>query len=770
MHRLTPASLTLALCLTVPPLSAAEPAADAIAKPSTAKPSAEGVAFFEKEVRPLLVKHCSECHSADAKEIKGNLSLDTRGGWQAGGDSGPSIVPGQPDESLLIEALRYESYEMPPAGKLSDAEIAVFVRWVEMGAPDPRDGQPVARTEKPSLDLEAAREYWAFQLPESHRPPQVKNTNWPTDDLDRFILANLEAAGLSPAPPADRPTWLRRVTFDLTGLPPTSAELTAFLADDSPEAYATVVDRLLASKQFGVHWGRHWLDVARYADSNGSDFNATFFNAWRYRDYVIDSVNNDRPYDEFVRQQIAGDLLPYSSDAERIENLVASTFVTIGPKMLSERDKEKLTMDVVDEQVDSLGKAFLGLTIGCARCHDHKFDPIPTADYYALAGIFTSTVTLEGESQQYVSAWKETSLPIPAEHAAALEQHKQQKDRLTAALNQAKKDLKTADEQLARLGSSDGGILVDDTEAKKIGQWKESTFSPNFVGKGYVHDEKTGQGTKSITWTPTLPHAGRYEVRISYAGANGRDSAVPVTIRHADGVANLKVDQTQVAAIDKLFKPLGTFRFEAGMGGSVTVSNTGTTGYVLADAVQFLPVDTPTGPAVAQEPTDPKLVAAEKAVAQAKRRMTSGEAALKALDKHAPPPAPTAMAPREAPAVGDCRICVRGEHKNRGQASPRGFLQVISGDQYQVENAEQSGRVELAEWIARPDNPLTARVFVNRVWQKMIGEGLVRTVDNFGHLGERPTHPELLDTLAVDFVADGWSLKRLVRRIALSAA
>jgi len=753
----------LAMVLGLAAAQGAEPAKDEAARPADKIP-AEHLEFFEKEVRPLLVKHCYECHSAQASEVKGGLALDTRAGWMEGGDSGPAIIPGNLDDSPLIQAVRYETFEMPPQGKLPAEQIAILEKWVKLGAPDPREGD-VARKAHAGIDLQAAREFWAFQLPEAHRPPEVKNAAWPYTEVDAFILAQLEQAGLKPAPDADRLTWLRRVTFDLTGLPPTPEEAKAFLADNSPQAFEKVVDRLLASEQFGVHWGRHWLDVARYADSNGSDFNATYFNAWRYRNYVIDAFNRDKPYDQFVREQIAGDLLPYANDQQRAEQLIATTFVNVGPKMLSERDKEKLVMDVVDEQIDSLGKAFLGMTIGCARCHDHKFDPIPTADYYALAGIFKSTITLEGESQQYVSAWKETPLPIAPEHAEALAAHKQVVDQLKGQIAKAKQELKGAEARLAQLESNSNGVMVDDADAKKVGQWTESRYSPNFIGKGYIHDERTGKGEKSVTFTPKLPRAGKYEVRLAYAGGGGRDSAVPVLIRHAEGETRVKVDQSTVPPIDKLFKSLGTFQFEAGEAGSVTISTEGTTGYVLADAVQFIPEAAM--PEVAKRDT-PELDEVRGEVDHLRKEITSLEAKLKDAEKNAPPPAPTAMATREAPKIEDCQICIRGEIKNRGPKVKRGFIQVMSNGPVEIENPGQSGRLELANWIARADHPLTARVMVNRIWQHVFGEGLVATVDNFGHLGEPPSHPLLLDTLAVQFVESGWSVKSMVRQLVLS--
>ena len=765
-------SVLLSLSLTSA-AQTAEPDAD-----KAAEISPKDLAFFEEHVRPLLIKRCYSCHSADAEELKGGLALDTRAAWQTGGDSGPAIEPGKPDESLFIEAIRYEVLEMPPSGKLPKEEIAIFEKWIKLGAPDPREGDAPIANAPAVKDLAEAREFWSFQLPEPHGTPEVQNKEWPKDAIDYFVLAKLEENKLSPAGDAKKATWLRRISYDLIGLPPTPSEMQDFLADDAADAKDKVVDRLLASPQFGVHWGRHWLDVARYADSNGSDFNATFYNAWRYRNYVVDAFNQDQPFDQFIREQIAGDLLPAPTDHDRARQLIGSTFLTLGPKMLSERDKEKLTMDVVDEQIDTVGKAFLGLTLGCARCHDHKFDPVSTKDYYALAGIFNSTVTLEGESQQYVSAWIETPLPVPPEFEAELDAFKKVKAELQARLTAAEKTHKELAAELAQDNLGDEGILVDDVAAKVVGNWVKSKFSPNHVGEGYLHDEKQGKGEKSVTWTPKLPHAGEYEVRIAFAGSSGRDTAVPITIRHADGEKVIKVDQSKLPPIRKTFLSLGTFKFAAGESGSVMLSNAETTGYVIADAVQFVPRKmskqaaandvADLQPGTPPEPSEADLLAVLKTSTQeAEEVVKKLTEEMKNLTKEEPK-APTAMAPREAPEIGDCQICIRGEIRQRGESIPRGFLEVVSDSQVQVKKKDESGRRELADWIARDDHPLTSRVIVNRIWQHMLGEGLVKTVDNFGHLGDRPSHPELLDTLAVQFVENGWTMKRLIRQIALS--
>ncbi|MBL9155618.1 MAG: PSD1 domain-containing protein [Verrucomicrobiales bacterium] len=369
---------------------------------NASEPTSDQLAFFEAKVRPLLVKHCYECHSTEAEKVKGGLLIDSKAGWMAGGDSGEAIEPGKPAESLLMETVRYGNpdLQMPPKYQLSEAEIAVLEDWIAMGAPDPRTGPAVAKAA--GIDWEKGRSHWAFLPVARPEPPAVKAAEWVRDDLDRFILAGIEAAGLQPVADADRFALIRRVTLDLTGLPPTVDEVGAFVRDPDPDdaALAKVVDRLLKSPAFGERWGRHWLDVARYADSVGKTRNVPFPYAWRYRNYVIDAFNADKPYDEFLAEQVAGDLLEARDAKDRAENLVASGFLALGSMDLNERDNEQFTLDRIDDQMDTLGRATMGLTLGCARCHDHKFDPIAQTDYYALAGVFASTQTLSGQQNR----------------------------------------------------------------------------------------------------------------------------------------------------------------------------------------------------------------------------------------------------------------------------------------------------------------------------------------------------------------------------------
>jgi len=561
---------------------------------SAAEFSAKDIAFFETKIRPVLVEHCYSCHSSEAEDLQAGLLLDSREGVLRGGDSGSAVVPGKPVESLLIEALKYESYEMPPSGKLPNAVIADFEKWVAMGLPDPRSG-PAPSAPRPAIGVAEGRKFWCFQPIQSPQPPAVKDQGWPACDIDRFLLAKLEEHKLKPAAAADRATWLRRVTFDLIGLPPSIEELDAFAADDSPDAHARVVDRLLASPHFGERWGRHWLDIARFAESSGGGRSLVFKDAWRYRDYVIDSVNRDKPLDEFIIEQIAGDLLPHSTDAERREHLIATAYLVLGPHNYEEQDKRALEMDVVDEQLDTIGRGLLGMTVACARCHDHKFDPIPTGDYYALAGIFRSTHVL---THANVSAWTTRSLPMTAAESAEVAAFKKRLNR-----------------QLAK------------------------------VQKRLIAAEK-------------------------------------------------KADKQTAAALKKEFAEL----------------------------------------------------------------------------KKSPSPAPTTMGVEDGPQIEDCKICIRGSVRHRGPVVSRGVLQVAAYTEPPYMPADASGRLELARWIASPDNPLTARVYVNRVWHYLFGAGLVRTLDNFGTTGETPSHPELLDYLASRFIEDGWSTKRLIRELVLSHA
>lgn len=742
------------------------------------------IEFFENRIRPLLVEHCLECHGADKTKIRGGLYLTSRSAMLKGGDSGPALIPGDPEESLLIRCVRYEDYEMPPESPLSDQQIQYLTEWIKMGAPDPRTTDSENSAAK-TMDLEAGRKFWAFQ-------PRVKaaasgtlsDPRWVSREIDRFIEQGRTDASISAVSEASRPVLLRRVYLALVGLPPTPEQYAQFVADPSETnaALSKVVDELLESEHFGQRWGRHWLDVARFAESSGGGRSLMFPDAWRFRDYVIDAYNKDKPFDQFVREQIAGDLLPWDDHAQKIEQLVATGFLALGPTNYEQQDKELLRMEVIDEQVDTIGRAFMGLTLGCARCHDHKFDPIPMTDYYALAGIFKSTDSLvDSNVSKYVEQPLATADEMRTRTAylkqvnALTQQRKEVAEALKAlggGPNKSTNNKRVAVEDLT-------GIVLDNTQADRVGRWKSSNFSPLFVGEAYLHDEDANKGKKQITFTPRLERGGRYEVRLSYSPGGNRASNVPVTIEHQDGRDTVVVNQSQKPDLDGLFVSLGTFRFEANNRSSVTISNKGTDGHVIVDALQMIFQSEPNlsspQPSVKQtknsalaatedEVEDARIESAE--LRQVRERLDRLDADLVALKKTAPQALPVAMSVKDSDSPGDGNLHIRGAVRRLGQSVPRGFVSVCCQDSSPPAIGEdESGRLQLANWLADPQHPLTARVYVNRVWRHLFGQGIVATPDNFGEMGQRPTHPALLDLLADAFIQGGWSTKQLIRSI-----
>jgi hypothetical protein len=602
--------------------------------------------FFETKIRPVLVEHCYECHAAGAKIVQGGLRVDHHAGLLRGGDSGPAIVPKQAEQSLLLKALRYDEFEMPPKGKLTDSVIKDFEAWIAMGAPDPREA--IADPPIRSTDLEEGRKHWSFQPVADPPAPTVMDVSWPIDPLDRFVLAGLGQAGLRPVDDADRYTWLRRVSLDLTGLPPTPAEIDAFINDKSPQAFEAVVDRLLSSRAFGERWARHWLDLTGYADMIGTSNNVFAEHAWRYRDYLIEAYHKDKPFDRFVREQIAGDLLPAESPEERAENITATGFLMVGDVEIVEPDKAKMEADHIDTQVSKIGMAFLGMTLGCVRCHDHKFDPIALTDYYGIAGMLRSSPATHKIPFGVWSTLNSTELPetpeqlaarqkLEAEHEQKLASMKGERDRLEA-------EKKAVSEQLAQL-----------------------------------------------------------------------EQAANTAANEATPVSSATTPSTEeVAPANK--EALTKRRDE------------------LAEQIRKL------GPAI----------------------------------QHAEffrSKAPRAFAMRDGEQPSDMPIYIRGNPYSPGAVVPRGTIQVASWERLPEIPAGQSGRRQLADWLADRRNPLTARVMVNRIWQKLFGEGIVRSVDYFGTRGETPSHPQLLDHLATRFMQNGqhgWSQKQLIRSLVLS--
>ena len=502
-----------------------------------------GAEFFEKRIRPLLAKNCYACHSSAGNVAMGGLRADSLEGLLTGGGRGPAVIPGDPDGSPLIRAIRYrdEKFAMPPTGQLASTEVAALERWVELGAPWGR---------APSGDRNSGV-HWSFVTLREPRRPEVANAEWVRSPIDAFVLARLEAEGLRPAPAADKRTLIRRAFFDLIGLPPSPEQVAAFLADESPEAYATVVDRLLSSPRYGERWGRHWLDVARYSDSNGVDENLVYRNAFRYRDYVIDAFNKDKPYDRFLTEQLAGDLMPGADAIEtQYERWTATGFLSLGPKMLAEDDPVKMQMDIVDEQLDTAARAFMGLTVGCARCHDHKFDPIPTADYYALAGIFKSSQTME--NFDVVARWHEYVL-APREERDHLEEHLAKVAAKTEAIDEI---VKREDERIVREGWRKAGTYI--LAADAVMRSQEVHLPPLLAGsdrpdsqEGEVILRDAGafdrgnasreleRGSKNVQRRSKAPYFAEYEVEVRRDGEYQFDI---LNAEHGFGTADLWIN------------------------------------------------------------------------------------------------------------------------------------------------------------------------------------------------------------------------------------
>ena len=588
------------------------------------EPTPAALDFFEKKIRPLLVENCYNCHSANTNS-KGGLRVDDRNGLLTGGGKGPAVVPGQPEKSLLISKINHTDAKvrMPLGKELTREQNADMTKWIQDGAAWPKVALPAAISKhNPNYD-KLRKEHWAWQPLAVLKAPPVADAAWARDDIDRFVLAKLEENRLKPVGDADRAALIRRLTFDLIGLPPTLDEIDAFVEESGAKPQAALeklVDRLLASPAFGERWGRHWLDVARYGESTGSARNLPYPHAWRYRDYVIDSFNSDKPYDQFIREQIAGDLLPAQSPKERDEHLVATGFLALGVKDVNQRFKVRFTMDNIDEQIDTVSRGVLALTASCARCHDHKFDPISTKEYYALAGIFHSSDNCSG------------------------------------------------------LRNKMGGGGLD-------------YFDPSMF-------------LRLASSKPTAPAA-------------------------TEQVAQLKKEFEQAKA-----------EWDAIRG----------TPKGLAKAADGMPV---------QRPYRLKF---EKL--QAEVQALADPTALSEI----------AMGVREGKTIGDTEIRIRGEAEQHGPVVPRGFLSLVDVPNAPKINVKQSGRLELAQWLTSDKNPLAQRVIVNRIWQHLFGQGLVKSVDNFGVTGEAPSHPELLDHLADRFVRDGWSIKKMVKALVLTRA
>ncbi len=738
-------------------LSAAEKAGSGKAPADAGlKLDAAGLEFFEKHVRPVFSEHCYGCHSATAEKVKGGLLLDTRAGVLKGGDSGPAIVPGDPDKSLLIRAVRYgdKDLRMPPKDKkLADEQIERLEEWVRMGAPDPRIG--VAQT-KPS-GLDAARKHWAFQPVRLPPTPPVRGRNLVKNPVDAFLLARLEERGLSFTPRPDRRTLVRRATFDLHGLPPSIEEVRAFASDpDSDDAaFGRVVDRLLGSPRYGERWGRYWLDIARYADTKGYVFEEErrYPYSFTYRDYVIRAFNEDLPYDRFLIEQIAADRLPLGEDKRA---LAAMGFLTLGRRFLNNQ------ADIIDDRLDVVGRGTMGLTIGCARCHDHKFDPISMRDYYGLYGVFASS------SEPAVK-------PLLGASAMPKEYPEYEAERKRREEEKQKYRAEKEDEVYTRVRSQVGAyLLAVHDSGKAAGDQRENLIrerklQPSLVGHFQKAMERWSKRDHPIfrPWFslaaldgPNFPAAAREWVsRVAAEGpSTNRLNRQVAALFHANQPpASLR---DVAAAYDELFAAVDREWRQArtNQPAPTALSNPdreALRGVLYGDRSPVLAL------------SDGELTRFMDTPAQQKLRALQRK--LDELDATHPGVPPRAMSMVDNDTPTQPHVFRRGNPGNPGDEVPRAFIEVLAAPGRPA-FTNGSGRLEMATAIADRRNPLTARVWVNRVWAHHFGTPLVRTPSDFGLRSDPPTHPELLDYLAAVFMEGGWSTKQLHRLILTSAA
>ena len=789
---------------------------------SAAEFKSEHYEFFEKKIRPVLVEHCYKCHSASSEKLKGELFLDTKEGMLKGGESGkPAVVPGDADKSRLIEAIRYgnEDLQMPPkkaGGKLSEEQIADFVAWVNLGAPDPRTGKV------PRSAFHVPRsQHWAFQPPKQTAVPEVKNTRWPQTPIDNFILAKLEENGLQPSLPADKRTLIRRATYDLIGLPPTPDEVDAFLKDQSSEAFARVVESLLSSPRYGERWGRYWLDVARYSDTKGYVYTdreeGRFVHSYAYRDWVIRALNEDMPYDKFLRLQIAADqivgrasslspsLAEGNSETGKMpvlqnpDDLAAMGFLTLGRRFLG------VVHDIIDDRIDVVMRGTQGLTVGCARCHDHKYDPIPTKDYYSLYGVFYGSTeralplaaNLEQDRRysEFVKGLREREEKLDATF-------KKKCDELSDRLRNQSVDYLTAVLEVDKLPSEEFYAIrgPNDLNPTIVRQWEtylrqtarqlhpvfalwhelEKVPSKDFATRAaeiiQANSAQTNSTSDSTADGPLSPPRGEGTRR---AGA-GDDGFI--------GRAQGKKKQGPAWKLNSLVlqafttNPPASMRDVAKRYGELLI-NAHQTWLALVKKAGEDKTPVPSAlPDANQEELRQVLYAADAPVLVPHGAMVdlewffdeAGRVELAKLQaeidrwiiKSASPP--YAVVLEDRPTQRNPRVFIRGNPVNKGEEVPRQFLELLAGKKRKP-FTHGSGRLDLANAIASKNNPLTARVMVNRIWLHHFGAGLVRTPSDFGTRCEPPTHPELLDWLACRFMADDWSIKKLHRLIMLSA-
>ena len=710
--------------------------------PSKADPSL--VEFFEGKVRPVLEAHCINCHGPSKQ--KAGLRLDSRAALMKGGDSGQAIEPGRPEASRLIEAVNHSAdLQMPPKGKLKEAEVAALARWVRDGAAWPEatvEVRPAASVASGKVSAED-RAFWAFRPVEVPPIPMVKDASWPKGAIDRFVLEQLEAKGLRPVAPADKRSLIRRATFDLVGLPPTPEEVEAFVADEAPEAFAKVVDRLLADPHYGERWGRHWLDVARYGEDQAHTFQARMYpNGYKYRDWVVKALNDDMPYDRFVVEQVAGDLV---DGPGRDDRTAALGFFALGPVYYG-----GAVYDELDDRVDTLTRGFLGLTVACARCHDHKFDPIPTSDYYALAGIFSSTAYKEYPTAppEVVAAYEKAQAAIKAkttEIAAFLKRESPRWTASAAASESARYMLGAWTLANRRKAKAD----LSTAEFAKL-EGLESLFLDRWAK--YLEPKADDRRPYLARWRKLIAEA---DPKVDLSGDEAaRGEATRVTAAFGDYVRTTlalrdSIEAQRIAALANAAE--GSPPAPPVFGGPE------------ADVLRELTSGDDGLFALPKDQVEKHLSAESKVALKAKK------AELEKLKGDAPAKYPVVHSLAEGPSPANMKVFLRGNPATPGPEARRRFLSVLSSEGSPAFATKGSGRLELARAIASPDNPLTPRVMVNRAWEHHFGRGLVATPSNFGKMGDRPSHPRLLDYLASRFVAEGWSLKALHREIMLSA-
>jgi hypothetical protein len=740
------------------------PAFAAAPTPTTKPLTQFQTTFFETKIRPIFADNCYECHSEQEHKSKGGLVLDSKDGWMKGGKHGPAIVPGDPAKSFLIKAINYgvKDYEMPPDDKLEPQEIALLTQWVKMGAPDPR----VSSATKLTGLNDKARAHWAYQPVKLFPVPKVQDTSWVKTPVDAFVLQKLEANHMKPAPPASRETLIRRATYDLIGLPPTPEEVADFVNDPSPNAWEKVVDRLLASPHYGERWGRYWLDTARYSDTTGNEDKKGEYRypfAWTYRDYVINAFNENKPYDQFIKEQLAADLMPQTkSDPTR---LAALGFITVGKRFQNPND-------TIDERIDAVSKGTMALTVSCARCHDHKFDPIPQADYYSLHGIFASTI--EPTEKPMIASAEDLKTPTYFEFAAKL-----------AKLEQKDRDLyyKLVKEKSEEFRKNATWYVLVESYGKKNRDADVIKKKNDIISKYHLDRGIWGNGAVQMRSRPSV--FGPMASFASIDGDNFADSARDVLARllakkkSAKGPVNplvlkafAEVEPDSLKSLDdvaavygKLFASIDSQAKEY-----LEACRSATTPEVKGydpDLVELFnnPVEIETSPNLTTE----RLTEIAPTLPVVNRKgydeLCIGE--INDLMLTDPGSPPRAMVVADSPKPRNSPIFIRGDAQRRGDIVPRRFLEILS-PKNRKNFTNGSGRLELAEAIVDKNNPLTARTMINRIWMHHFGQAFVRTPDDLGVQCEDPSHPQLLDYLATRFMTSGWNIKAMHKLIMMS--